>query len=76
MTLQSDSVYVLLAVPQWIRKHGLLFWKEILRHLVHAMGMPMVRDKTLGMFVRDVLQREPELPLRVSSRVPLSARIQ
>ncbi|CAM9656523.1 unnamed protein product, partial [Discosporangium mesarthrocarpum] len=37
------------------RHHGLLFWKEILRRLIHGLGMPMVRDKTLGMFVRDVL---------------------
>lgn len=44
----------------------MLFWKEIIRHLVHGMGMPMVRDKTLGMFVRDVLQRDNGvLPLRV-----------
>lgn len=33
------------------------------------MGMPMVRDKTLAMFVRDVLQRDNGVfPLRVSVR--------
>ncbi|CAM9186684.1 unnamed protein product, partial [Sphacelaria rigidula] len=47
------------------RNHGMLFWKEILRYLVHSMGMPMVRDKTLAMFVRDVLQRDNGVfPLR------------
>ena len=47
------------------RSHGLLFWKEVLRELVHSMGMPMVRDKTLGMFVRDTLQRDMDAPLKV-----------
>eukprot|EP00752_Nemacystus_decipiens_P010432 g9296.t2 len=46
------------------RGHGLLFWKEVLRRLVHSMGMPMVRDKTLGMFVRDTLQRDTHVPLK------------
>ncbi|CAM9458001.1 unnamed protein product [Ectocarpus sp. 6 AP-2014] len=46
------------------RSHGLLFWKEVLRQLVHKMGMPMVRDKTLGMFVRDTLQRDTHVPLK------------
>lgn len=52
------------------RGHGLLFWKEVLRELVHSMGMPMVRDKTLGMFVRDTLQRDVHVPIKVLAPTP------
>lgn len=66
-TMKAHAVlshFVSFSFPR-LRGHGLLFWKEVIRELVHSMGMPMVRDKTLGMFVRDTLQRDMDAPLKV-----------